>query len=96
MTTEQLKIKSKKLDYKIVPDPSNSTLLEKWSQVFGVSLWLSSLFVMMIGPSIIFILGFIFIPLVRIPILFYIGYLIFDQRSAHTGWYSLLLNLIYV
>jgi hypothetical protein len=84
--------KAKKLpgiDYEIVPTyryENSSNILERILSTFGVILFLGSIISLLIGSQLFCIYIFFTFSWSRIPLLIYFGWIVFDSKSAHTGW----------
>ena len=84
--------KSKKVagvDYEIVPQYRNEnrdSALERILSTFGVCLFFGSIVTLLLGSQILCGYLFLYQSWARVPFLIYCAYMVFDARSAHTGW----------
>jgi hypothetical protein len=62
-----------------------SNLAQKVIQVLCTGIWEFQLLASLLGPMVFFIYGILFWPITRVFMLIYIGWMVYDQGSAHTG-----------
>jgi 2-acylglycerol O-acyltransferase 2 len=85
-------LKSKKiagLDYEIVPAyrfENSNNVLDRILSTFGVILFIGTILLLLFGSQILCFYFFISYSWARLPLMIYASYMVFDARSAHTGW----------
>ncbi|KAJ3305063.1 2-acylglycerol O-acyltransferase 1 [Kappamyces sp. JEL0829] len=71
------------------PVPSTAAALKPLERLLTTIVtifWFAQLVTSLVGPSILFCYCALFMPFTRLFLLMYVGWLVYDQRSAHTGW----------
>lgn len=84
--------KGKKLpgeDYTIVPScrfENSQNILHRIMSLIGVTLFIGSIVALLIGSQVLWLYLFLAYNWARVPLLIYGAWIVFDARSAHTGW----------